>query len=140
MISRHEIVKAVALLTVGASIALSTLALVGVDWSGESRPGMGDATVWFLDPTPSPSPSGYVIPTGSPSPDLPVAEDDPGWDCRVQGDYVCRFQGDLWLNVSHLPPSLYARCLIGLTSTGLSPEVASIDTVEICKPLLVNGG
>lgn len=85
-------------------------------------------------------PSAYVIPTGSPSPGLPVAEDDPGWDCRVQGDFVCKFQGDLWLNVSHLPPSLYARCLIGLTSTGLSPEVASIDTVEICEPLRVNGG
>lgn len=81
----------------------------------------------------------YTVPTGSPSPSLPAREDSPGWDCRVQGNHVCQVDGELWLNLNHLPASLYARCVLGLGATGLSPEVASIDTDKVCKPLYVNG-
>src|SRR5689334_16704854 len=61
---------------------------------------------------PAPSATAYVVPTGIPSPSLPPSEDSPGWDCRTQGNHVCRIDGELWLNLIHLPASLYARCLL----------------------------
>lgn len=114
--------------------ALTVVGAAGVTYAA-MRPGTEHVSA-----VPTPSATTYVVPQGTPSPSLPPSEDTPGWDCRTQGNHVCKIDGELWLNVNHLPASLYARCLLGLGATGLSPEVASIDTEEICKPLYVTQG
>lgn len=93
--------------------------------------------MWTTYPTPAkplPSPgTDEVIPTGSPAASLPAAEDDPGWDCRVQGNHICMIRGERWLNLDHLPRDIYLRCLTLFDAGTVSPDGIAFDSGVMCK-------